>query len=51
MNVTGTTPTGGQAKPGETVILKQNGSVIGTGVKQGDGSVSANGTSYKPVGG
>ena len=51
MNITGTTLSGGQAKPGETVILKQNDSVIGTGVKQGDGSVSANGTTYKPIGG
>lgn len=50
MTITGTTLSGGQAKPGETVILKQNGSVIATGIKQPDGSVSVGGTAYKPVG-
>ena len=50
MTTTGTTLSGGQAKPGETVVLKQNGSVIGTGVKQGDGSVSVGGVTYKPAG-
>ena len=48
---TGTSPSGGVARPGEQVIIKQGGAVVGTGIKQGDGSVNAGSTVYRPTGG
>lgn len=51
MSITATTLSGGVARPGEQVVIKQGGSVIGTGIKQGDGSINAGGTIYRPTGG
>ena len=47
--VTGTTLTGEAAKPGYGVVIKQNGTTVGQGTMQGDGSVNVGGTIYRPT--